>query len=211
MEEMEINLQQQLQETKTKFDAAYETTKNKYNEEQATAAIANLYLCGNSTFFTKENNARSYIKSLTYKPYELQHILLDYAVSSFLLNNMECDMSLKDIIKYTDDPEGKLDYSGSKAIKVIALGTAYSPYWVINLMAINKKLTFELVLNFIEERYVRNRKQELDNCEPSKFIRLEGIKHGVFVSKYQLNNHMRNIKQDAAIEELPLHRNNSHH
>ena len=198
---MEQDLEKNLQLIKTLIDNAYDTTKNKYNEEWANNAIVECFQFYKANSFTRENNSRENIKSLLDRQNEIPQILLDYAISSFILNDMKCDITMSDLTAYVNDYEQKLDYSGTKAVKITAIAAAINTYWAYNLLAVNKKLKLELVFNFVVERYKQNKRNELDNSKKSKLIKLEGYEHPIMMSKFKLNNDVRNMNSDDEIEE----------
>lgn len=203
MEEEIILLEEKLKLIKKLVDEAYDTTKNKYNENWANTAITNCFLYSKSNNFTRDNNARTNINSLLNRPNEIYQILLEYAISSYLLNNMECDISSEELQAYATDFEGKLDYSGKKAIKIAAIATATNTYWTYNMLAVNKKLKLELVLNFVTERYIQNKRQELDSTNKVRLIKIntKDKQKQLLMSKTKLNIDVRNMNNDDDIEE----------
>lgn len=201
MEEMYTQLERKLQSIKDMIDDAYDTTKNKYTQEDATRAMANYFMNYQTNHFTRDNNARANMEGFLYRPNEFVQILLDYAISSFLLNEMETDITNDELTAYMNDLEGKLDYTGTKSIRVVAISTAINTYWTYTLLSVNKKLKNELILIFITERYIKNRKHELDSSRKSKLIKVEGYKRTVMMSKSKLNNDVRNMNSDDEYEE----------
>jgi len=194
-------LAQKLQEVKDMIDDAYDTTKNKYGEVHAKHAMLSYFINYQSNGFTRDNYARENMKSLLYRPNEFIQILLDYAISSYLSNNMTCDMTNEEINQYISDKEGKLDYSGNKAVKIVALVTGMNTFHAVHLLSLNPKLRSELVLSFVSERYSMNKRQQLDTGRRSKMIKVEGYPHSVMISKDKLNNDIRNMNNDDEYEE----------
>lgn len=201
MESIHLQLEEKLQEIKDMIDNAYDTTKNKYTETDANYAMTNYFMNCKTENFTRDNSARENMKSLVYRPNEFIQILLDYAISSFLLNEMEADVTNDELNAYMNDRDGNLDYRGNRPIKIVAIATAMSPYWTVNMLSVNQKLKGELVLNFVTERYAKNKRQELDTSRKSKLIKVEGYKYPVMMSKTRLNNDIRNMNSDDEFEE----------
>lgn len=184
---------------KKAIDHAYRVTKEKYNYLTANEAIRRYFLEYRIKGFTRDQDARKKMDELQYKPYSLIHILLDYAISSFLLNNMESDISEQDLYAYARDTEGSLDYTPEVIVKVFAIGVAVSPYWAYNLLCCNPQLKEALVKSFLEERFIKGLGDSLDETK-AKLIKLIGTETPILMSKSSLNNDIRNMINDD--EEL---------
>jgi len=199
---MEDNeLEQKLQQIKDMIDDAYDVTKNKYTEADANHAIFNYFLNYKANGITRDNNARQNLKDFLYRPNEFYQILLDYAISSYISNNMNCDITYEELIKYLNDKDGSLDYSGTKPIKLVALATGINTYWAVNIISVNQKLKTELIINLITERYIQNKRQQLDVGKKVKIVKLPGYSKDVMISKNKLNNDVRNMNNDDEYEE----------
>jgi len=206
MENFEISgeneLENKLQFYKDMLDSSYDTTKNKYNSEFANRAMLEYFLRYRVNGFTRDNKARANVIFLQERHNELTQILLDYAISSFMLNNETCDISDSDLNKYANDKDGVLNYYDSKYItKVVAVATAVNPYWASNLIAVNRNLREALLVNFITERYGLNKRNELDNSKKAKPIKLTDKDKIIMMSKYNLNRAIRNMNNDDGIED----------
>lgn len=208
MEKMYQELEQKLQAIKNMIDDAYDNTKNKYGEIHAKYAMSNYFMNCQTNNFTRDNQARENMKTLVYRPNEFLQILLDYAISSFISNDMEVNITNDDLTMYANDNAGLLDYSGTKPIQVVAIATAMNTYWAVNLISVNQKLKNELILNFITERYVKNKRQQLDTSKKAKLIKIEGYKRTIMMSKSKLNNDIRNMNSDDEYEEYIVPRRN---
>lgn len=189
-----------LQGIKETIDKAYEVTQRKHGTEVANAAIYTFFKCDTLQYFTQDEDARKNMEELIYRPNEHYQVLADYAISSYILNGMECDISCEDLAKYANDRYEKLDYSGSTPVKILALASAQSNYWATNLLSINRKLKAELLNCFIQERYVLDRKEELDSVSRVKMVHFSDQERPIFMSKIRLNNDVRNMNSD---EEFP--------
>lgn len=202
-------LEDLLQGIKETVDNAYEVTKNKYGVNTANAAIMNFFYNYDLKHFTRDENARENMRELTYRYNEIFQILMDYAVSSYILNEMKCDIPYSKLYEYANDDEGVLDYSGKTAVKIVALASASNNYWTTNLITINKKLLSELITNFILERYVNNKKEELDRTKKAALVKFLDKDKYFLMSKVQLNNDIRNMNNDENLPEYipPTRRN----
>jgi len=200
----EENLELTLNENKFMLDNAYYTTLKKYNTNQANGAMIDFLLNNSYKFFTNDNNARENMRKLLSHYYEIEQILMDFAISSYLSNNMDNNISEKDIIAYANDKNAKLNYDPIFITKMIALASSLNPYWTVNLLACNQNVKKALVQNFINERYILDKKDKLDNSIRLKIIKLKDGKR-VTISKYRLNRHIKNMIHD----ESPFKTNNN--
>lgn len=193
-------LEDLLQGIKETIDNAYEVTKNKYGVETANAAIMNFFYNEDLKHFTRDENARENMRELAARSNEIYQILIDYAISSYILNNMQCDIPYTELGEYANDKLGQLNYSGKTAVKIIALASACNNYWTANFFHLNKKLLTELITNFILERYINKKKEMLDNTEKVQLIKFLDKDKKTLMSKFKLNNDIRNMNRD---ENLP--------
>ncbi len=186
---------------KKNMDEAYFVTREKYNVESANEAIRKYFLGYSIRGFTRDQDARRKMDELQYKPYALTHILLDYAMSSFLLNKMECDISEQDLYAYARDSEGTLDYTEKVIVKVFASAVAMSPYWAYNLLCCNEKLKEALVKSFLDERFVKGLGACLDETTGT-LIKFKDKERPILMSRDSLTNDIRNMINDD--EELDV-------
>lgn len=199
-----------LQGTKETVDAAYDATCSKHGSEVANAAIMTFFRNSVLQYFTRDNNARSNMEELLYRDNEIYQILADYAISSYILNEMECDLSHDDLSSYVRDMNGELDYSGTRPIKVLALASTVNNYWALNILSVNKKLKSELLGCFIQERYVDDKRFDLDNTPSIRLVRFPDEYKPVFMSKTRLNDDVRNMNSDDMLDDyVPPTRRNS--
>lgn len=140
------------------------------------------------------------MRELAARSNEIYQILIDYAISSYILNNMQCDIPYTELEEYANDKLGQLNYSGKTAVKIIALASACNNYWTANFFHLNKKLLTELITNFILERYINKKKEMLDNTEKAELIKFLDKDKKTLMSKFKLNNDIRNMNRD---ENLP--------
>lgn len=190
-----------LQGIKETIDSAYDTTCSKHGDEVANAAIMTFFKNGVLQYFTRDNDARKNMEELSYRGNELYQVLADYAISSYILNEMKCDISQDELGAYARDFNGELDYSGRTPIKVLALASTVNNYWATNILSVNKKLKSELLVNFIQERYVADKRYDLDNTPSVRLVRFSDEKRPVFMSKAKLNNDVRNMNSDDVIDD----------
>ena len=179
------------------IDSAYESTKEKYDDNQATTAMYEYFMNFTSKYFTRSNNARHNMEVFNYHSYELEQFLLEYAMRSYVLNNIECPYSLDEIREYANDKKYRFNYDKKSIISVVAVGSAWSPYWMVNLLSINKKVKEVLITSLIKERYIDNLKDALDNAKSTKAIRLKDSKRALILSIDTLNRNIDNMINDA--------------
>ena len=191
-----------LQNYKDMIDNAYDTTKNKYGEEHAKMAILNYFTNSYYENFTSGNNARSNMQKFMSRPYETLQIILDYAISSFIANNMVCNLSQTDLYAYANDKDYTLNYEPKHITKIVAIATAFNPYWTYNLLSCNHKVIEALLENFVTERYILNEREKLDNCKPTKIIKFTDYPNKpIFMSKARLARDIDNMNRDDEISE----------
>lgn len=180
---------------KHRIDEAFEITKLKYGEDHAATAIYNCFVNYEMNGITRTNNARQNMIKFNYHPYEITQFLIEYAMASFISNNITSDFSLKDIRNYVDTNNETLKYDRESIIAVVAIGAAWSPYWMTNLLSCNQKIKAKLVECLIEERYIDNRKTTLDNCQRTKIVKLNDSKN-IYISINKLNRSVDNMIRD---------------
>lgn len=191
-----------LQKIKKMFDKAYLETKIKYGKENADNAIRNYFLNYDYGFFTGKENKMKF-KVLNEHPNEIYQVLLDYAISSYISEEQQGishEVTLEEVKKYIDVTNTKLNYDAHYITSVVAIGTAWSPYWVTNLISCNPKLKTALVNDFIKGRYTsKEQRNALDNSKGTKIIKQDNGKN-ITMSKYFLNRCIENMNNDDMIE-----------
>lgn len=191
-ENFTILINEELQKSKNMMDDAYELTLSKYGSKLANESMLDFYMNEGLNGITRDNNSRDNMFNILQVPYRVEQILLEYAISSFILNGMECDISNKDLTDYAKDSEGKLNYDNAHITKVVAVGCAVNPSWAYILITCNLKIKKSLLVSFLIERYGLNKKKELDNCPKAKFIKLtDKPSKPLLMSKDRLNNEIR--------------------
>ena len=174
------------------IDKAYEDTLIKYGTMQASSAMYHYFRNYDCSYITNSNGSRAKLKHFVNCYYQNQQILFDYAISSFILNEMKDDISIEEINMYVQDEEGKLNYDPANVTKVVALSiAAWGPYWASQLIACNEKFKAAIVESFINERYINNRANDLDACKGGKLVNLGSGKR--MLSHSNLNNDMLNM------------------
>lgn len=194
-----------LKGTKETIDNAYDATKRKHGVENADTAMELFLKRDVLAYFTGDESTRDNMQELLDRPYEIYQVLFDYAMSSFILNDMNSvpyaelidysrdsnDRSSThsdEFINYSLDSNMDFDYSGRKSVQIVALAAAFNPYWTVNLVAYNKKLRESLIDSFIQERYVEDRRDELDNAANiPKLVRFTDTDERIFMNKDRLN------------------------
>ena len=180
------------------MDKAFLANKLKYGYGEKNAANAmEMFLIDYDTMsFTRDNGARRDMTILDKHPYEIYRVLMEFAIQSFKLNNMDNHFTIEEITAYTWDKEKKLDYSEDRIVAIVAAATAWSPYWTINLFATNNEVKRVLAKRFVKERYLQKRKKELDAVTGSKLIHIKNTKDLYFSSVERLNNDIANMIRD---------------
>ena len=193
-------LKQIFNDDKRIFDNAYLMTKINHGEKNAAIAM-NMYLFNyNTQGITKHgvagNNPRKELKKMLYHGEEIEWFLMEYAMRSYILNEMTCPFTINEIMAYTNIDNKSLKYDRESIIPLVAVGAAHSPYWMVNLLACNKKVKRELVENLVSERYTEKKKNDLDNC---KNIKIEKLKDGkeITISISGLNRCIDNMISDG--------------
>lgn len=198
----EQELEERLQKIKKMIDKAYFDTKLKYGKSNADNAISKYFLDYDYRFFTGKDNKKKF-KALQEHPNEIYQVLLDYAISSYISEEqkgIKHEVTLDEVRKYTDTNNKELNYDEHFITSVVALGAAWSPYWVTNLISCNQELKRALVNDFIKGRYTSKEQREaLDNSKKSKLI-LEKNGKSITMSKYNLNRCTDNMNNDDLVE-----------
>ena len=181
-------------ENKERFDKIYDITKGKYDDTQANRAMFEFLNNYRTDFITHTDGARSIANKFMYHGPEIEQFLMSYAMESYILNGYKPDLTSADIDAYTNEQKD-LKYDPETIISVVALGTAWNAYWFSNVLACNKRLKQVLIQSLIKERYVENRREELDN---SQKISLATLKDGrkLTVSVANLNRNIDNMIHD---------------
>lgn len=172
--------------TKETIDNAYDATKRKHGIENADAAMMLFFKRDVVAYFTNDEGDRDNMQELLSRPYEIYQVLFDYAISSFILNDMS-NARYAELVNYAMDPNGTLNYSGKRAVQIVALGASFNPYWTANLIAYNQKLRESLIDSFVQERYVEDRRDELDNANMPRLVRFTDTDERFFMNKDKLN------------------------
>ena len=180
---------------KKRIDEAFEITKLKYGESHASIALYDCFVNYIMNGITRTNNARSNMIKFEYHSSEIDQFLIEYAMASFISNNIDSDFSLSDIRKYVDTGDETLKYDKASIIALVAIGGAWNSYWMTDLLSCNQKVKAKLVEYLIEERYINNKKNILDNCRRSKMVKLKDGKE-VHISINRLNRNVDNMIRD---------------
>ena len=188
-----------LNRTKLFLDRAYLETKLKYGSQQSNNAMYEFFVnCDYGMFTNKET--RKKFHEFTYHSNEITQILLDFAISSYILdrqNGLEPKVSsYAETRLYTNVGNEDLNYDPKYITETVAIATATNgPYFVVNLLACNTELKIALVRQFIAERYnIKGRKQALDNSKSMALIKLSDKQ--ITISKNKLNRDIDNMNND---------------
>ncbi len=193
----DTELKEIFKDNKEIFDKAYEHTKERHNDYQANFAMAQFLVNYETQYITNSDNdkSRDHMKKFLYHGSEIEQFLIDYAISSYIFNDLSCPFSLDELHAYSSDPEEKLKYDKDSVIAVVAGISAENNYYLVNILSVNHTLKESLVKYLIEERYIQNRRNELDNTKNTKSILLtDGRKFTL--SKSKLNKDIDNMIRD---------------
>ncbi len=191
-------LEKNLEKDKNMLDNAFETTKSKHGEEFAKKGLINYFVYSKISGISRDNNARENMTFLTKNnPYILSQILLDFAISSFMINSMKPDITEKEVLAYFNDKDELLKYDNETVTKVAALACTLYPDQSLLLINNNYSMYKSLVETFINERYINNKKNELDNSLRTKFIYLKNSNRPMPISKDRLNYATKRMTQNA--------------
>lgn len=182
-------------ENKKIFDEVYLINKNRYGKEHANVAMYEYFINHRTDFITRTNKARENMEKFQYHGPEIEQFLIEYAMTSYILNDIKCPFSYAELRAYTDIQNENLKYDQDSIISLVALGAAYNTYWMSNLLACNEKVKRVLVESLINERYIGNKKKELDSCKRSKIVKLTDGKT-LTISLNKLNTDIDNMIRD---------------
>ena len=198
----EKQMEERLTKIKKMLDKAYLDTKAKYGKLQADNAMTNYYLYCDYGFFTGKEN-RQKLKKFLEHPNEFQQVLLDYAISKYIseeTRGIQHKVTLEDVKKYTDTNNKDLNYNPHFVTSAVALGTAWSPFWIVNVISCNPEVKRVLVSDFVKGRYSSMEKREiLDNSKKTKIVRQSNGKP-LTMSKYKLNHNIEVMNTDDGLD-----------
>ena len=182
--------------SKKDFDEIYDTNNSRYGQEQANTAMYEFLVNYRTDFTTRTNGARSKLEKLNHHYYEINQFLMEYAMASYNLNGNNIVLTTEELAKYTKDDKQELKYDRDTIIAAVAIGSAWSPYWMVNLLACNKQLKSVLVESLIEERYVQDKKQALDDCRIGKLVKFQNGKRPLMININTMNRAVDNMIHD---------------
>lgn len=111
-------------------------------------------------YISKNNNARK--KAMLLQQDDLAHILIKYCLSSFGLRGKPFTINDQDFINFRKNIT-KLEITAYEMIELISYAAIGDVYLAYNLLFDNNKLLNELVEYMIQERYLSNLHEMLDN------------------------------------------------
>ena len=182
--------------SKKDFDEIYDTNNSRYGQEQANTAMYEFLVNYRTDFTTRTNGARSKLEKLNQHYYEINQFLMEYAMASYNLNENNIVLTTEELAKYTKDDKQELKYDRDTIIAAVAIGSAWSPYWMVNLLACNKQLKSVLVESLIEERYVQDKKQALDDYRLGRLVKFQNGKRPLMININTMNRAVDNMIHD---------------
>ena len=182
--------------SKKDLDEIYDTNNSRYGQEQANTAMYEFLVNYRTDFTTRTNGARSKLEKLNHHYYEINQFLMEYAMASYNLNENNIVLTTEELAKYTKDDKQELKYDRDTIIAAVAIGSAWSPYWMVNLLACNKQLKSILVESLIEERYVQDKKQALDDYRLGRLVKFQNGKRPLMININTMNRAVDNMIHD---------------
>lgn len=111
-------------------------------------------------YISSNNNARK--KAMLLQQDDLTHILVKYCMASFGLRGKNFIITEEELLLNLRRID-RLELSAYEMIEIIAFAAIGSLYNAENLLYGNKKILFEIVDYMLNERYISDFKEELDN------------------------------------------------
>ena len=113
-------------------------------------------------YISKKNNARK--KAMLLQDDDLAQILVKYCLQSFGLKNKAFTITEEDFLIDRKRVE-RLDLGTSEMVEAVAYAALGDVYVAYDFLYSNHKLLLKVVDSFIEERYINEKKEELDNFD----------------------------------------------
>lgn len=195
-------LEDRIQKIKNYLDKAYYDTKEIHGKANADNAIKCFFQNFDPGYFTGKENKRIF-RALSNHQNEIYQILLDYAISVYIneeTSGINHEITLEDLRKYRDINNKELNYDGKHITEIIAIGTAWSPYYVIDLLENNPKLKEAIIKSFIKGRYTDQEQKKLLDGTNRAGITIQKDGKIMEMSKYYLNRCIENMNNDIGLE-----------
>lgn len=154
------------------FDDIFYATKESQGYDNAVSAIKYVLFDDDSMFkdctpasnkyiyISNSNNARK--KAMLMQQADLGHIMVKYCMASFGLRNKDFTITEDEFLIDRKRIE-RLDLSAYEMIEAVAYAATGDVDLAYNFLFHNKKLLLEVVQNMIEDRYISDLKETIDN------------------------------------------------
>lgn len=154
------------------FDDIFYATKESQGYDNAVSAIKYVLFNDDSMFkdrtpasnkyiyISNSNNARK--KAMLMQQADLGHIMVKYCMASFGLRNKDFTITEDEFLIDRKRIE-RLDLSAYEMIEAVAYAATGDVDLAYNFLFHNKKLLLEVVQNMIEDRYISDLKETIDN------------------------------------------------
>ena len=154
------------------FDDIFYATKESQGYDNAVSAIKYVLFDDDSMFkdrtpasnkyiyISNSNNARK--KAMLMQQADLGHIMIKYCMASFGLRNKDFTITEDEFLIDRKRIE-RLDLSAYEMIEAVAYAATGDVDLAYNFLFNNKKLLLEVVQNMIEDRYISDLKETIDN------------------------------------------------
>lgn len=154
------------------FDDIFYATKESQGYDNAVSAIKYVLFDDDSMFkdhtpasnkyiyISNSNNARK--KAMLMQQADLEHIMIKYCMASFGLRNKDFTITEDEFLIDRKRIE-RLDLSAYEMIEAVAYAATGDVDLAYNFLFHNKKLLLEVVQNMIEDRYISDLKETIDN------------------------------------------------
>lgn len=154
------------------FDDIFYATKESQGYDNAVSAIKYVLFDDDSMFkdhtpasnkyiyISNSNNARK--KAMLMQQADLGHIMIKYCMASFGLRNKDFTITEDEFLIDRKRIE-RLDLSAYEMIEAVAYAATGDVDLAYNFLFHNKKLLLEVVQNMIEDRYISDLKETIDN------------------------------------------------
>lgn len=154
------------------FDDIFYATKESQGHENAVLAIKYVLFDDDSVFedctpnenkyiyISSKNNARK--KAMIMQKADLEHIMIKYCMASFGLRNRDFTIT-EDEFLIAQKRIDRLEISAYETIEAVAYAAIGNIELAFNFLFHNQKLLSKVVDKMIEDRYINNLKDTIDN------------------------------------------------
>lgn len=156
----------------SEFDDIFYATKESQGFNDALLAIKYVLFDDNSMFVNRKPSANKYLyisknnnarkKAMLLQRDDLAHILIKYCLASFGLRGKPFTITEQDFIAFRKNIL-TTDITAYETIELISYATIGDTYLAYNLLFENNKILNDLVEYMIQERYLSNLHEMLDN------------------------------------------------